>query len=308
MKPLHFLTACLLLIAAASRGWAAAVWREVSPGLFAGETAGWRFIVSAERARLVHAGPSGGENILLAGGHRAWLGPQGEWPGFWPPPDDWEKAPAVRLGLLPEDGATLVLQHARTLLVFPTLIRHYTLREDGLALTLSWRDSGEAGAAAHGHFQAMHLLQLREDALVTVIPQPTEHAPLGYGLLALSRRPSFSVDTPLPEGFAVPAAPPAPQTALTFAYNGRDEKFGFAPQPIVARMGRDGVTFRLSPPIIRGESLAPVPELGLTTQIYQGDAGGPLMEIEQLTPRLRAVLPGGYVSATVILEPMEPTR
>lgn len=293
----------------------APAWEETAPGVFAAESAGWRFVVSAARARLIHAAPIGRENILLVGGHRAWLAPQLEWPVFWPPPSDWEASPAAALGRAPGDERTLLLVHSHADRFFPALIRRYTLRPDGLLMTLAWPDD----ASAPGRFQALQILQLRTDARVTLTPRPTPEAPLGHGLLALATRPHVRVDAPLPDGFAVPAPPPIDATdatravatgaagsALTFCFNGREEKFGFPPQPVFVRMADDGTSFRLVPMAAVGEPLAPVPEAGLTTQLYFGAAEWPLVEIEQLSPRLRAHPPATEVSATFLLEVRNP--
>lgn len=109
MRRRLFLVLLLGGLLASLRGadWTPTTWN--GEAAWASSAQGWRAVVSVPRARLMHFGPDGSEvNLLLApptranpnrlGGHRLWLGPQTEWPGFWPPPAAWEYHEAGTIG------------------------------------------------------------------------------------------------------------------------------------------------------------------------------------------------------------------
>jgi hypothetical protein len=262
--------------------------------------------VDAVKARLVTMIPPGGgeaDNILLAGGHRLWLGPQTEWPRFWPPPADWEQSAATTIGLSP-DGTELTLDLPRHDKRFPPLTRAYRLAQDSLELVGRW----EADDTASGRpaFQAIHILQTRADTQVLLRATPSPSTPLGYGLLALSNRPGTLIDRPLPEQMIVqgnvhPAFPRSHQMRLRGT--GLEEKVGVVAQPIEA-LFHDTHRLRLEPLQHNGEidETPPLPDAGLYTQVYFGAAKWAMTELEQLSPRLRPAPGASSVETRVTIK------
>src|SRR3954469_546970 len=106
-----FLLALVFYTAGAAENtaeWHATTWQ--GERAITAASAGWKAIVSLERARLVHFGRDDSEtNLLFApatthdpagwGGHRVWLGPQATWAGGWPPPAAWEQSGAESFSL-----------------------------------------------------------------------------------------------------------------------------------------------------------------------------------------------------------------
>jgi hypothetical protein len=243
--------------------------------------AGARAVVSEARGRLVHFGP-GQENLLQApkqtegelfwGGHRAWLGPQGEWEKSWPPPAEWEMAAADEVTVA-SDGALLVRMQ-RVQQRYPTLQRSYRWRNDGaLVMGLRWRPEP-------GHkpdFQAIHVLQLSGDARVRVPLQGNGFLPLGYGVLEPDRRFMY-----VPRDEDVPSVR-RDAGGLWLQRSERMLKLGFTPQVLVATVGSHQLV--LEPGAAHG-MIGDAPEAGLLSHVFMGDLGFKLVEIEQLSPRL----------------------
>lgn len=252
-------------------------WTETAPGRWHASVQGWTLTVESQRARLTELIPPGGANLLIAGGHRVWLGPQTSWPVFWPAPRDWENSAATSVTRSP-DGRTLELTLPRTDLRHPALTRRYTLTRDGVTLIASWTDDGTPR-------QAIHILQTRADTRVEATAMPTGSAPLGVGLLALNVRPGLLLDQPVPADLADPIGP----RRWSFRSGAREEKFGFPPQAL--RTAR----FTLERgKIAAGRETGPV-DAGLYSQIYLGAPAWAMVEIEQVSPLLRAENLGGEV-------------
>jgi hypothetical protein len=302
----------LLTLLALSAASAAAGWRplDTDARVHQATLSGWTLTVDASRARLTSLVPPGGapdDNILLGGGHRVWLGPQSEWPVFWPPPKDWEDGAAASV-TLSDDATTLTLVLPRTDPRQPALTRRYVLKPDALLLVAAWRiDESTTPRASR---QAIHILQTRPDTAAFLTPRPTPEAPLGHGLLALAVRPGTLLDRPIPTGFLAPLTPacPAPDL-LRLAGTGEEEKIGVPPQPLVARFA-GGHGLRLLPALHDGveDATLPPPEAGLFTQVYFGATAWAMTELEQLSPRLLPTPGSDTVSATMRLEfiPREP--
>lgn len=286
--PVRLVLVLLALLCSAGRVSAAEPeggWRPVEwLGGEAWESAsgGWLAIVSAPRGRLVHFGPAGERalNLLHApaklegepvrGGHRAWLGPQGDWASPWPPPKDWEESPAasVRLG---EDGV-LVMEMPRTETTYPALVRTYARTTGGgLELGLRWR-----GTEARG-LQAIQILQLPGSAVARLPLQNTPFLPLGYAVLDPDARTLV-----IPEGMDAPVVERS-ATGLLLRRSPRMMKVGFTPQLLEADVR--GYRLALAPGRMEGR-VGDAPDGGLLTQVFFGDLGFELVEIEQLSPRL----------------------
>ncbi|MBC8041429.1 MAG: hypothetical protein H7Y06_12865 [Opitutaceae bacterium] len=273
-------TLCLTLVVTGctSSPPASTPWTETTPGRWNASVAGWTLTVEYQRARLTELIPPGGTNLLLAGGHRVWLGPQTTWPVFWPAPSDWENSAATAV-TRSSDGRTLELTLPRTDPRWPALTRRYTLTRDGVTLIASWTDDGTPR-------QAIHILQTRADTRVEATATPTESAPLGVGLLALNSRRGLILNQPITADFADPIAP----LRWSFHSGTREEKFGLPPQDLRTP------DFTLERgQIASGISTAPV-DAGLHSQIYLGSPGQwAMVEIEQVSPLLRAQNLGGEV-------------
>lgn len=283
---------------------AANKWRRVpgEPACFKGGIGGWELRLDATRARLVSAVPPGGsaaDNVLLADGHRVWLGPQSEWPGFWPPPRDWEGSPATGVAVS-EDATEVTFTLPHTDPLNPPLTRRYKILPDALLLVAAWRVGSAAPPAAAR--QAVHILQTRTDTIVYLEKRPLRSVPLGYGLLALSDRPGPLLDAPLPRDIATLYSRKEPDL-LRLAFSGREEKIGVAPQPIVARVF-GGYEFRFFPVVHNGIPTSPAddPDAGLRTQAYFGSDNWAMVELEQLSSRLAPATGEGWIEATARLE------
>jgi hypothetical protein len=259
-------------------------WTETVPGRWQASVSGWTLTVDSQRARLTELIPPGGTNLLIAGGHRVWLGPQTAWPVFWPAPRDWEHSAATSITRSP-DGRTLELTLPRTDPRWPALTRRYTLTRDGVMLIAAWTDDGTPR-------QVIHILQTRADTRVEATATPTESAPLGVGLLALNSRRGLILNQPITTEFADPVAP----QRWSFRSGPREEKFGLPPQDLRTpdfTLQRGQLT--------AGLVTAPI-DAGLYSQIYLGAPGEwAMVEIEQVSPLLRAENLGGEVIFTTHL-------
>lgn len=259
-------------------------WTETVPGRWQASVSGWTLTVDSQRCRLTELIPPGGTNLLIAGGHRVWLGPQTAWPVFWPAPRDWENSAATSITRSP-DGRTLELTLPRTDPRWPALTRRYTLTRDGVMLIAAWTDDGTPR-------QVIHILQTHADTRVEATATPTESAPLGVGLLALNSRRGLILNQTISPEFADPIGP----QRWSFRSGPREEKFGFPSQNLrtpAFTLERGQVT--------AGVSAAPV-DAGLYSQIYLGSPGEwAMVEIEQVSPLLRARTLGGEVIFTTHL-------
>ncbi len=248
---------------------------------------------------MIPPGGSEADNVLLAGGHRVWLGPQSEWPDFWPPPRDWEYSPAAGV-VVSEDATEVVFVLPHTDTRSPPLTRRYKILPDALLLVAAW--CVDPAAPAPAARQAVHILQTRTDAIIYLEKKSFQAAPLGYGLLTLSNRPGPLLDAPLPHDVATQCSSEAPG-ALSLAFSGREEKLGVGPQPIIVRFS-GGHGFRLFPVVHNGIPVSPVydADAGLHTQAYFGSSDWPMVELEQLSPRLTPRTDEGCIEAAARLE------
>lgn len=276
--------ACALAIvsgciaAAATGDWRRDTWRGESA--WVSESSGWRAVVSEARGRLIEfaEAEAGAPNLLQApedrdaalayGGHRAWLGPQRDWKVSWPAPRDWEWSASASVAAR---GAVLELRMPRTDADYPELVRTYAWSGHQLLMGLSWRAEGTR------HFQAIHILQMSGCTVARLPVQDTAWLPFGYGVI-----------DPDQSRLVIPQDGDHPSVARTGGQllvqrSTRMVKLGFTPQSLEAYSR--GYRVRLHPHSHRGE-LLDAPDAGLVTQVFLGDLGFELVEIEQLSPRL----------------------
>lgn len=270
---LPFLAAGLLAVAAHAADWTTTTW--FGEPAWESRAAGWRAIVSASRARLMHFGPDGSEvNLLLApptrenrnrlGGHRLWLGPQTEWKGFWPPPASWEYREAesataadgvLRLAMAPTDDA------------WPRLVRTY--HWDGASLVCGAEFSGGTRPA-----QFIQILQVPPPMAVRATVHPAEGYPAGYVRL-------LSGAGPFTARFAPPPHASLAGDELTLRHTGTVGKYGFRPQALTGEL--DGHELVVSRGVQTGEVVGE-PDEGFHAQVYLSEHNGAFTEIEQLSP------------------------
>ncbi len=289
----------LLLVGCASPGqWTRA---EGSSGpIWRSDRADWRAEVDPAGGRLTSLGPIGGRNLLSEpardegggfGGHRVWLGPQTEWEVFWPPPDNWEFSAADRITVSSDGSLSVVSPSAGS--NAPALHRTYRWIADGrLECVVEWFESRPAGR------QAIQIFQIAPGAVVEAEARPESPAPRGYVLLPLLDRPG------LLRKFRAPPQVRRAGRRVILERAATEEKFGFAEQPLRARWP-DRLELILHPGPGRGEVIDD-PTEGYPTQVYLGSDAWPLIEIEQLSPRLRPEAPGGSVGHTVTIELIRP--
>lgn len=280
----------LALLAAPLLGspWKATFWQNENALTATSPSGQWVAIVSLDRGRLVHLGTTAkaADNLLFAppaqdnplgwGGHRAWLGPQNDWPGGWPPPTAWEKS-AAQPRLLGQ-GQALVLTPPPTgdeAAGWPNLSRGYQWRGESLLCFV----------AAQGHpdkdVQIIQILQVPPDAVIEAEVEPTPDLPRGYVLL-----PSWFQ----PERQTTFDAPPHEQPAADFTKRAfhfvpdQPAKFGFTDRPLIVR--RLGISLTLR----RGDTLGATevgqPDQGFNTHLYLG-GNEDFIEVEQLSPLLQ---------------------
>lgn len=262
-------------------------WTASEDGRFYAETNGWSLAVHSDRARLAELVPPGGEvNVLAAGGHIVWLGPQAEWAREWPPPRDWHRAAAERIERR-DRGRTLRVVGAHTDPSHPRIVRDYTLRSDGLDLTVRWQGDSTAR-------QIVQIIQLLPETKVHVVAEPTPELPHGVGHLPLvPARDPLRVDlAPEPRFVSRGSAP----DRLVLHRGDGDAKYGFPPRELWAELP-SGARLGLAPGPWEGAWVETL-DAGLTTQVYLGRADLEFVEIEQLSPRLRPARTGEAVSHT----------
>lgn len=281
----------LLMLApvVAAAEWTAGTWRGESA--WVAEHRGWTAVVCPAWGRLVALRTPAGDEVLhvsdaanlagttggVAGGHQAWLGPQDRW--GWPPPAHWEYRGAERVR---RDGGTLELvlpagADAR----WPALTRVYRWTDAGLRLAVRWR----CDVPLH----ALHVLQLRGDALVRLRPQPREGLPAGFAARTGDGSPPLAVDLGLPQP-CVEAEGDRVRLRRGLPF----QKLFFPLQPVVADLGR----WRLV--LTRAEHIGAAdgePDGGLVTQAFLG-APWDMVEIEQASPLLHGA---GELESAVLL-------
>ena len=258
--------------------WTATTWK--GDRAYELTAANWRAVVSVDRGRLVHFGPvgEGAANLLFEtdsredrfswGGHRVWLGPQSLW--GWPPPDAWDRAAAETVvvadgrleQLMPDAGGG-----------YPRFTRIYEPADGRLACRI---------AVAAGGTRAVQVMQILQTPVTTTVdlqPGPTTQWPRGYCRVGGSSGPMLRPDLPVP---AIVTEIPG---GVRLAYNGRSDKLGFPPQTLVANLGAHRLHLAF------GESRGPevaAPDAGFYTQVYTGNPGSPVVELEQLSPQWAA--------------------
>lgn len=274
-------------------------WKPVSTPsgtVWRADRGAWRAEVEPSRGRLTFLGKIDGKNLLNRprvpvnnldfGGHRLWLGPQAEWTPIWPPPANWESAPAASVRLL-KSGWLEVLSP-----VGPkgeaAIRRSYRWSREGLfASSVSWKETSSLGR------QAMNILQVENSATVLARAKPSAHAPLGFARI------------PTEAGQVVETKIARPRVAFIrgnqvfLRRGGNQEKLGFLPQPLTARWRT--VELIMHPGRVWG-LVGSEPDDGFRSQVYLGSDEWPVLEIEQFTPRLRPILPGFAVGQTVTIE------
>lgn len=268
---------CVVLSGCAGPRWSAVEWHGEKAWI--SRHGGWHAVVSETRARLVHLGPEDSDiNLLYAseglgpdrprGGHLVWLGPQSAWNGrwgAWPPPAEWEQLPARAIRV---NGAWLHLEQPRPDVTRPALCRAYRWENDALLCRVSW-------SGGIGDHQAIQIFQLPSGAVVEVARvSPAARDFVRFGTDGLQRHEHPAMTDAI--GFTKTGARVSSrQTAV---------KYGFLPQPLVARI--NGCVLTMERGAIEGAAVD-FPDGGFETQVYVGGATFPFVEIEQLTPRLR---------------------
>lgn len=270
--------------------WERCVWNEEAA--WSSVRGNVRAIVSEARSRLIYLGAADGSSNLLnaprpddanphpnQGGHRFWLGPQHHW--IWPPPTEWEYAPAVSASV---DGGVFILGHAQIDPNYPALTREYAWEGNRLRCTVRWADDGRL-------YFGMHVLAVDSPFAVTVRLERCDAVPDG---LVLARM----VDPVSPIRLPHPAISLHDGRA-TVSAGIQMVKLGFAPQPLI--IGRsDGWNLAMHPGPCGGVT-GDMPDLGYLSQVWVGDESSDFAEIEQLTPQLRGDS-SGQCSSTVYIE------
>jgi hypothetical protein len=273
--------------------WELTVWNGETA--WASASGGWRAVVSATRARLMHFGPAGSEvNLLLApatrenrnrlGGHRLWLGPQAQWPrGGWPPPAAWEYSEPAAVDISADGVLRLTMPATND--DWPTLTRIY--RWDGRSLVCGAEFSGGKRPA-----QLVQIFQVPPGVLASATVKPD--ADFGAGYVRLP-----STAGPFAARFPPPVHASLAGDTLTLRHTGEVGKFGFRPQPLAGRI--DGYELIVA----RGEQSGEVvgePDEGFHTQVYLSAGGEAFAELEQLSP----LFAPGEASFEVILSGRKP--
>lgn len=220
------------------------------------------------------------------GGHRAWLGPQTEWPVFWPPPVNWENEPAVRLRQA-SDG-TLIVDGRDAGPGAPAIRREYRWVATGvLESTVSWRETNAKGR------QAIQILKIDPKAEVIAERAPSKEVPLGFVQLPIAGRPGTQTRFARPEHARIQGR------TVRLRRASAEEKFGLPSQSIVARW-RDA-EIHLHPREQFGRAVGE-PDGPFSSHVYLGAADLEVVEIEQLSSRLVPTHPGGRVGHSMLIE------
>lgn len=262
----------------------------------------WRAEVEPSRGRLTFLGKIGGKNLLLRpegppsdlefGGHRVWLGPQTEWKALWPPPPEWESRRADTVKL--KAGGQLEVASPENSVKVPSIRRIYRWSRPGLLeCRVVWAEEERDGR------QSVNVLQLADGAIVEAKASPNPSAPNGFVQIPLSG-PLAPVAR-----FAVPAQAKVTGNRVLMRRASSEAKLGFPVQTLTARWP-DAVLV-LRPGRTEGRVTGD-PDSGFRSHVYLGPDEWPVMEIEQLSPKLSAWKKGRDVSFTVSIELDEPRR
>lgn len=258
----------------------AAAWRETTwngERVFVASSAGREAIVSADRARLVYFGlehearnflflPSSRRDPAGWGGHRVWLGPQTDWAKNWPPPAGWDAMPPEHIKV---DGPRLEFAIADAGGGWPRITRIYFWRDGKLHCDA--RMSGGSRPA-----QIIHIVQVPATVAAEMDATPSSDVPRGFVQVHLGRGLVPVKQFPEPSQVTDAAG------KLQVKFSGKMDKFGFTPQPILARL-ESGGTMRIERGAETGNAVS-TPDEGFATQIYLGSTRGPVIELEQLSP------------------------
>jgi hypothetical protein len=289
------LAACFLSVAHAGdkiEPWQPIVWN--GERALVSTASGWKAIVSLERGRLVHFGPSDAEtNLLFApatrhdplgwGGHRIWLGPQRTWPGGWPPPAAWERSGPE--SFTNADGKLcLILPDAGQ--GWPRLTRTY--HWSGARLLCGVELSGGTRDA-----QIIQIVQIPDSAQVDAVPKPSKVAPRGYVQLPSVVTPEFTANFTLPPHVTPTSA------GLTLRHLNSVQKLGFSPQTLTAHQKSFSLAVGRVEPSGR---VVNEPDSGFFTQVYLG-GNEAFIELEQLTPTFSPKAPASF---TISIEGSSP--
>lgn len=280
-------------------GWDRASWR--GEPAWTSVRSGVRATVSETRARLIYLGAADGSvNLLNApwphrrpdalhpwpnqGGHRFWLGPQHRW--VWPPPAEWEYAAARSVSA---QGGLLTVEHQHLDPAYPALMREYGWADSRLRCTVRWTDNG-------ARYFGLHVVAIDTPFRVTARLAPCADAPTGL-VAARMTEPEAPVTLPQPaividDGHAT-------------VHGGRQRaKFGFVPQPLaIERPSGWSLTVHPGP---ASTAEAEAPDHGYLSQVWVGEEGCELAELEQLTPHLRGD-EFGRCASTIFIEATPPT-
>jgi hypothetical protein len=249
------------------------------------ETRWWRAVVSIDRGRLVHFGPPGDPVGYLHapasrddpegwGGHRVWLGPQSAWPAVWPPEPAWEASAAESFRV---EGRQLFLVMPASGYGWPRITRIYEPLGDLLACRVRIDASGTRDA------QIVQIVQTRPARDLSVPLGRTLRAPEGFVLLPpIDGRTEVQRPDPLPPHASFVGE------RVRLVQHERPEKFGFRPRPLVAWYPEDRF-LELGRGALYGLAIAD-PDEGYFSQVYLAAAHTPIVELEQLSPLMRAGL------------------
>jgi hypothetical protein len=143
----------------------------------------------------------------------------------------------------------------------------------------------------------MQIFQLAGDVVFEAIPKPTGSVPRGFVRLPIGSRPDTEKIFPLPRHATRSG------NRILLRRKSAEEKLGFPTQTLSARWPQGELLFH--PGRIKGR-IVEEPDQGFNAQIYLGGDDMPLLEFEQLSPRLIPGQPGERVGSTVLLELRSP--
>jgi hypothetical protein len=264
------------------------VWRS--------ESGIWRAEVEPSRGRLVYLGELSGPNLLNRppgppdntqfGGHRIWLGPQTEWKVIWPPPLAWEMSPSAKVEVLKRGILQLTTIDSGD--GTAVLTRSYRwIGEGRLECQVTWKAPHPQG------YQSIQIVQLAGEPVVEARPLPRPDAPRGFVRLPLTSRPKME------KNFVVPSHIRPRNGQVEMHRTGEEEKLGFPGQVLTAKWKNHEL--RLHPGSFEGRESGD-PDEGFRSQIYLGPEAWPVLEMEQLSPRLQPINRGSSVSHKVMIE------
>ena len=270
----------------ASPVWEKTSWQNETSYLL--NTDAWTAIVSIDRGRLVHFGPAASDaSFVFApdsrdepigwGGHRVWLGPQTTWPNIWPPDPAWEMSAPTDVSV---EGNRLVLVMPPSWPGWPRITRVYEPDGDALACRVRIDDSGTRDV------QVIQIVQTHTPAKLLVPPTRSAMFPEGFALL-----PPIDGRTEAMRPVELPPQVSLENGKWRLHQTSRAEKVGFLPEWLVAQF--DDGAFEVGPGSVEG-TITGSPDKGHSSQVYLGHADTPVIELEQLSPLLKAGQPAAF--------------